>query len=330
MPQPDQSAVHVNRPLTNMAMMYVQDEGAFVSDKIFPNIPSKNQSDIYFIYPKGHFARDAMVKRAPGTESAGIGFDVTTSSYLCTNFSLHHDVADEVRANQDSPLDMDRDAAIQVTQAALIRREREFATKFMTTGVWATDVTGVSGTPSGNQVKQWNDSASTPLKDITKWTTEVQKATGRRPRGLGIGRLVWDQLKNHPEILDRVNAGQTPGKPAEVTKEIVARLMELNELHVFDGVYNTAIEGAADSFDFIVGKVGLLYFKPPQNAPSIVVPSAGYTFSWTGLHGATEMGYRIKKFRMDHLNSDRVEIDMAFDMKATGTDLGVFFTTLVA
>jgi len=328
MPQPDAGAVHVNRPLTNISVAFVQESAKFVADQMFSNIPSDNKSNVYFEYPRGQFFRDSMKLRAPGTESAGIGYDVTNSSYLCQLWAVHFDIADEVRANEDSPLNSDRDATVIVTQAAMIRRERQFASKFMTTSVWTNDVTGVAGAPTGSQVKQWNDSASTPLKDVTLWATTVQKLTGFRPNVLGMGRLVWDQLKNHPEILDRVNAGQTPGKPAEVTKEIVARLMELDKLLVFEAVYNTAVEGATDSFDFVVGKVALLCYVP--STPSVMMPAAGYTFSWTGLTGLTTLGFRVKKFRIDLINSDRVELDMVFDMKKVAADLGVFFTSLVA
>ena len=47
-----------------------------------------------------------------------------------------------------------------------------------------------------------------------------------------------------------------------------------------------------------------------------MTPSAGYTFNWTGMIGSTGgAGLRIKTFRMEHLASDRVEIDAAFDMR---------------
>ena len=42
-----------------------------------------------------------------------------------------------------------RDAAEFVTMRMMLRREAQFISDYMTTGVWANDVTGVSGTPSG-------------------------------------------------------------------------------------------------------------------------------------------------------------------------------------
>jgi hypothetical protein len=42
------------------------------------------------------------------------------------------------------------------------------------------------------------------------------------------------------------------------------------------------------------------------------------------------MGARIKRFRMEELAADRVEGEMAFDMKLVGADLGIFFYDAIA
>jgi hypothetical protein len=61
-----------------------------------------------------------------------------------------------------------------------------------------------------------------------------------------------------------------------------------------------------------------------------MTPTAGYTFSWTGLLGAGAEGNRIRSFRLEAIRSDRVEIDMSFDMKLVSGDLGGFFNGIVA
>ena len=66
-----------------------------------------------------------------------------------------------------------------------------------------------------------------------------------------------------------------------------------------------------------------------ERSPGIMKPSAGYTFSWTGMRGAGANGGRIKRFRMEHLESDRVEIEMAFDQKQVASDLGAFFNDVL-
>ena len=78
----------------------------------------------------------------------------------------------------------------------------------------------------------------------------------------------------------------------------------------------------------VYGKNVLLAYANPS--PSIEQPSAGYTFSWKGYFGASGAGLRIKQFRIEPREVDRIEGEMAFDMKATATDLGCFLANAVA
>jgi hypothetical protein len=58
--------------------------------------------------------------------------------------------------------------------------------------------------------------------------------------------------------------------------------------------------------------------------------SAGATFSWTGYLGASDMGTRMKQFRLEAIASDRIEGEMAFDMKVISPILATFFGDAVA
>ena len=41
-------------------------------------------------------------------------------------------------------------------------------------GIWTFDYDGVSGSPSTNEVKQWNDAASTPIKNVRDALTATE------------------------------------------------------------------------------------------------------------------------------------------------------------
>ena len=97
--QPTPSDVHVNAPLTNVSIAYMQDQSEFIADKAFPGIPVKKQSDRYYSYDKGNWFRANAQRRAPGAESAGSGWTIdNTPTYYCDVWALHHDVDDQVRA----------------------------------------------------------------------------------------------------------------------------------------------------------------------------------------------------------------------------------------
>ena len=63
--KPTPSDVHVNQPLTNISIAYLQSQMRFVADRIFPVIPVEKQSDRYYTYDRGDWNRNEMQERAP-------------------------------------------------------------------------------------------------------------------------------------------------------------------------------------------------------------------------------------------------------------------------
>lgn len=321
--------VHVNTPLTNISIAYLQDASNFVASRVFPNIPVTKQSDRYYTYDRGEFNRDEAEERAPGTESAGGSYTLdNTPTYFAHVYAFHKDIPDQVRANADAVLSPDREATEYVTHKALIKREKLWATNYFATSVWTTDITGVASGPTGPQVLQWNDADSTPIEDIRTGKRAVLESTGFEPNTLVLGKAVYDTLVDHPDIVDRIKYGQTAGQPAMAGIEALMKLFEIERIFVMKAIENTAAKGAANVHSFIGGKKALLCYSAPR--PGIMTPTAGYTFSWTGFLGAGSEGNRIKRFRIEPIESDRVEIQMAFDLKKVAADLGYFFTTIVA
>lgn len=329
--QPDQGAVHVNRPLTNLSHQYSQDQSRYVADRVFPMFPVDKQSDLVWKYNKGAFFRDEMELRAAGAETKGGGFDLTTDSYQCFVYGWHHDISDQRRGNEDTPLNSDKTGMTLCTNKALLRREVSFASSYMTTGKWAQDWTGNTSASNygSNTILQWSDPASTPLEDVAAIRLFQEKNTGFAPNKLTIGAEVWEVLKNHPEIKDRIKFGSDVSNPAIITPKLVAQVMELDEIIVARAVKDGSNEPQAFSGSFIVGKVGLLHYTP-NGGLGIDMPIAGVNFGWRGLLGSNAYGMRIKKFRMEWLASDRIEVEQAFHQKIIGSDLAQFMTTLVA
>ena len=320
MPQPTSNQVHINQPLTNVSIAYIQEQQNFIADQVFPLISVQKQSDRYFKYLRDNWFKSEARKRAPGTESAGSGFEIdNTPSYFADVYSVHKDIDDQIRANADQPLDMDRDATEWVTQQLLLRREKIWANNYFTDNIWGTEYQGVSASPSAGEFLQWDNANSTPIEDITDAGVQVAQLTGFRPNVLVLSPFVFNTLKNHADILDRIKYTQS----GMVTADILASLFEVDRVVVAYGVENVAEEGADGDFNFIMGNHALLAYANPT--PSILQPSAGYTFAWEGLLGAGQAGNRIRTFRMEHLSADRVEGDLAMDMKLVAEDLGVFF-----
>lgn len=317
MAQPTRSQVHVNRPLTNISVAYIQEAADFIADKVFPIVPVMKQSDRYFVYTKSYWFTTQASKRAPATESTGSGFNIdNTPTYFADVWAVHMDVDDQTRDNADQPIDLDRDATLYVTQQLLLRREIQFMLKYMTTGVW----TGYAGDfqPNVNGKGYWDSVTSNPMQDVDYLKQAIKSQTGFMPNTLVVAQNVMSALKNNFQVLDRIKYTQE----GIVTEQLLAGLFGVKKFLVASAVQNTAQEGQTPVLGFLMTNNFLLVYANP--APSILQPSGGYIYSWQGLFGAGAQGNRIKVFRMEQIESDRIEGEMAFDMHLVGADLGAY------
>lgn len=328
---PTPGDVHVNAPMTNFSLLYAQSLERFAADRMFPVVASEKEGNVYFTFDKKYWARDSMKARAIGTQAAEGGFGVTTGSFLCNSYALKKLVPDRLRRNSDAPLNQDRAATRYLATMERIRREKQFVADVLKTSLWTAEKTGVAGAPGANQFKQWNDAASTPIEDIRAWRTEVDKNTlgAAKPNVLGIGKEVWDKLADHPDIIDRLKyGGQLQGSLAMVTTQMVAALLELDEVIVADALEETAAEGQATSVPaYMWGKKALLLYRQPS--PMIEEVSAGYTLCWQDV-GANAQGWRVKSYRDEGLESDVFEIQSQFVQKTVAVDAGAYIASAVA
>jgi len=325
MPQPTQSQVHVDAILTNISVAYMQRAENFIADKVFPVVPVDKQSDKYFTYDKNDWLRDEAQVRTDGTESVGSGYNISTATYYADVFAIHKDVGDQTRANADAPINVDREAAEFVTHRLLTRREIQFNNDFMADGVWGTSATGVASGASTDEFVQWsNYTTSDPINDIEAGKADILSVTGLEANTLVLGYDVFRQLKNHPDLVDRIKytSSQT------ITEDMLARMFDIDRVLVSKSIKATNAEGATAAYSFTTGKNALLCHV--ADAPGLLTPSAGYTFQWTGVSQGLGTTIGTSSFRLESLKATRIEAELAFDNKVVGADLGYFFGSAVA
>lgn len=312
MPQPTAQDVHEDALLTMILIAYMNEDSAYIADTIFPTVQVRKQSGHIAQYTKDDWFRDLATLRSPGTESKGGGFAVNKATYFSDNYATHVNVDDESRDNQDQPYDLDDAATLIVSDRLRIRREIAWATDFFKTGVWGTDATPTD---------TWDDYAlSDPIGDIETGREGIHSITGKEPTDLTMGREVWTKLKHHPDFIERIKYTQL----AIVTTGLIASLLELKRILIGRAIENTAAEGATASFSYIFGKNALLTYTPGR--PSLMLPSAGYTFVWNKRGGIAF----TRRIRDEKAMYDRIEGHTYFDQKTLGTDLGYMMDDAVA
>ena len=335
MPLLTPSQVHIDAPLSNLTLAYVQSSENFIADKVFPVVGVQRQSDKYYLYDRANMNRTGDVKAlAPRTEVNRIGMSISNSSYFADVFGLGMDFDEQTMANEDAMLEMRQAGAETLAMRLMIHREEQFATEFFAAGKWGIDRTGVAGVPNATQFRQWNDyTNSTPIVNITNFSREMQlKSGGFKPNTMIVGKEVRDQLINNPDILARLNGGSTVNNPALVINSKLAEIFEVENFFVMEAVKNSSAEGVAESNAFIGGKSALLTYTP-SNA-GLMTPAAGLTFAWNNIPSANNLGITVESFSDDALKrqqvAEHIQVKMAYDMKVVGADLGLFMPTAVA
>jgi len=331
------SAAHVNRQMTNMSLAYMQAQTNFVANSVFPTIAVQKQSDFYFSFPKGTFYKNKMKTRGLSVESPIIAFGIQTETpYSCVVKSVAEPVDDRLRANADDPLQIDRVVALQLTMSDLIEREARWVAAFFGASIWTGDYTGVATGPTGSQFLRWDNAASDPLVDVANAKARAFLAMGgQEPNVMVISKPVYEVLLQHPDIIDRIKYGQTPGSPAIVTKEILAAMFGVERIVVASAIQDTSVDGPATTatLSYIAGNhVGLFYVPP---APGIMAMAAGYTFAWNGYLGIGSGGYnsygaRIRNWRQESIRSDVFEIESAVDMKLVCADAATMLVNVIS
>ena len=316
MPQPTQSSVHVDAILTNISVAYFQQNQNFIATRVFPVVPVSKQSDKFFTYTKNDWFRDEAQRRADATESAGGGYNLSTDSYQADVYAFHKDIGDQTRANADAPINVDREAAEFVTSRIALKMETQFVSNFFTTSIWGTD-----STPTN----LWSDyTSSDPIGDIETGKRTILSTTGYEPNTLVLGYDTFIQLKNHPDLVDRIKYTSSN----VLTEDVMASLFGVPRVMVAKSVKATNNEGATGAYAFNYGKNPLLTYAAPS--AGLLQPSGGYIMSWTGVSGGLGQTVGVSRMRMEQFKADRIEAEVAFDMKVIGTDLGYFFSACVA
>ena len=317
MSNPTAADVHVDAALTDLAQGYVSQN--YIWDQVAPVVTVDKQSDKYFVFDRDDMRRDEIESaRAPGTVATRGQYELSTDSYYCQDWAWGKQTADETNRNADAALNLQQTDTFYCTDKVNLKIELNLATACFATSIWDTDIAGGAAVTT-DVVIYWSTYAtSTPIADVRAQADSIQKETGQRPNRMILGREVLSMLFDHPDFVDRLNVGAT----REVTLAALAQLFEVDQVVVGGASYNSAAKDATAVGAFAWGKNALLYYVPA--APSKDVPSAMYNFRWgprsTLLYRDTPAGKM----------ADVVEVHDYVDTKITGSDLGVFFSAIIA
>ena len=181
--------------------------------------------------------------------------------------------------------------------------------------------------PGESQFIKFSKCNLIPLVFINEKSTEMEESTGRRPNRLALGVNVYNALKKHPAILERVKYGGTTANPASINTNVLAQLFEMERISVQRSIMNKAAMGEAPKMSYI-GDPNAFLLAYATDSPSVDEPSAGYIFTWDMLGNGNILPI-LNYLGEPGTHSEFVEGLMAADMKKTADDLAMFFKDAV-
>lgn len=319
--------------LSNVAINALQNAGAYVADKIFPVVPVGLATSYYYVFDKESLLRDNVSEKPKFGTVAPAQWGHTSAQYSCTVDQIITGV-DQIeslnftRASAPGGFDPRKSKAIFVGEQLKLHQDIVWAKSYFNEKVWSKVVTGVTDTPDADQFYQFDNGNSDPITLFVKLATSMTRNGLRRPNKLCLGANVFAALTTHPAVLERVKFQGSTSNPASVTRTVLAELFGLSEVVVSEAVYNSAKEGSPPSYQNIcTPNDALLVYVP--SAPSLLEPSAGYTFAWDMLGNGAYLSVLQYEGR-GGTHAEFVEGLMATDHKVTCPDLGIYLKDVVS
>lgn len=307
----DPREFHRDTFLENLIVAF-RPEG-FIADQVFPRVQVAKQSNAYAVIPKDNWFRADDAKRAPGTLANEVGYTVGSATYFADNYELRHKIVWETLDNADPPWVPLR------TGAQLLVTKHELGFEIRVEAVVAAGVGSVTTLTAGNI---WSAYAtSDPLTDLEVAANAIQSTTGKEPNVAIIPRRVWQVLRRHPDIVQRVFPGGAGG--GTVSQQQFGDLIGVDKILVPRTIKNTANEGAAAAMTAVWStNVYLAHVAP--NPSGDMVATLGLAFNWTGpnIGGNGPTPRSVERKRDEDIKADWLRVGYYQDEKIVSPELG--------
>jgi hypothetical protein len=281
--------VHVNVPLSNLAIRYTPLMDGFIADEVCPRIPVVNESNLYYTWQQADFfsvdVSDLVPDRGTPRE---IDFTATTASYSANRRELGWTISVRERNNADNQLALETSKQQGVLGRLALLREQRIAALLKaggTTTVLGETITGGIDSSMTAAANPKFDVSTTLWSDFTGQVTvgirAMRQTIGVRPNTMIIPAYVAEGMQKSGIFtaaggpINQYTGSPNDNPYFDTYPLLPTRIMGMRVL-VPGNIKNTAKEGQTASYSDVWGKdITLLYVTP---GPSMTVPSVSYTF----------------------------------------------------
>lgn len=281
------------------------DRAGFIGLRVLPVFETALQAGNFGIIPIEQLLQSRDTARAPG------------SGYSRGSFKFEPATYGTKEHGAEEPID-DREAKMYANyfDAEVVSAQRARDVVLRNLEIRAAALVFNASTFSAHAVtNEWDDAAlATPITDVEASIRRIWAASGLWPNALIINRLVFRNLRNCAQIIDRIESSGAGSatKPTDITAAMLAQCFDLDEIIVAGSPKNTADEGQAVAISPIwSGEYAMVARLMRSN--DIREPGLGRTIHW-GADGS-QIGTVMETYRDETIRGDVARARMDTDEK---------------
>jgi hypothetical protein len=317
-----QAPFPIQSRLTGITLTY--KNGKAIADSVLPRIgvPSPTFKYQQWTREEGFNLPNTRIGRKGKPDTVDFSATETETSVFDEALDAPIPYQDiEVAKANGGGLDPKARAVEEVTDLLALRREYRTAALVFGAGNYPA---ANKATLAGNDQWNWYGDAVNPASDPIGTILAAFDTMLVRPNKGVIGRAVATKLQQHPRIAKAFNANS--GDSGVVPLSFIAKVLELDELLVGDGWYNTAAKGQAAALGRVWGKfAAFLHINPQVQSPT----SGGVTFGFTGEWGNRVAG-EIDDPDIGMRGGTRIRVGESVREVIAASDAGYLFSAAVA
>jgi hypothetical protein len=260
-----QELQQVDPYLTKISIEYANRPDAYIATQALPIINTEGKTTgRYRKFKKGNMFRKYDDARARLSRSSKVHVEMDTDgTFACIQRALHDGIDDrDAKEFMSQGLDLQEFAVRIVTDAVLLGREYRVASLLTSASV----LTNYAGLTGNDMWDVYTSASSDPWDDVETMRNSIHANTGAEMNIIIIGRQVYNKLRNHPAIIDRIKytMGIQDGK---VTPQLLAAAFDVEKVLIGNPLYQTTKEGQTETLGYIWGKnvIGAFVDQAPTN-----------------------------------------------------------------
>lgn len=298
----------VRRPdLAAFSYEYMEKAPAmgFIGLRIMPLFKTPFQSHSWGITPKEVFLKIYDTLRSPKSNYNRAEYKTESAKYSCSEYGWEEAIDDSQKALYEAlkPGYAFQTAVQRCLDIILRGLERKIALR-LHSGDYLS---------ANSLTNEWDDySNATPIDDVGDAIVSFRSQCGMLPDAMTVAYSTFQDLKRCSQIMDRIKYTYPGVQIADMTPQLVAQCLGINELLVGGAVYDSAGENIATSIADIWSNEYACLVKLPSRPDDLEEPCVGHTFLWTEDSPSAPV---IETYRDETIRSEIVRARMQIDVK---------------